>query len=128
MTTDAFKELGFAIIIQAVDDVRELRRAGIIVNNRCVAKWPKIRNNRGGSEHKLVLGYYRSRRDVQELLNFFLGNDLAKLLAVLNSDVDSAVVANGVGLSVANTGLHRTEPAAGSGTVRGVVRPFEVPK
>jgi len=77
-----YTHLGYAVIEQAVADLKELRARGFIVNNRPLVPWPKEK------ERQRVIGY-DTPRSVSELILWFENMGLETMLSLLNSDIDA---------------------------------------
>lgn len=88
MKTEGYLKLGFAIIEQAAEDVKELSKAGIIQRGKVVEKWPTMKYKDGWTRSKCFLHDYNSRGKVIELLEFFQRGDVRKLLCMMHSEVD----------------------------------------
>jgi hypothetical protein len=82
---DPWRELGCAIVRQAVEDIRELS-AQRVIDKRGV---PASRKFSGDANNKL-LGYYRSEADVRMLVEFFRDRWADKLLDLVGMEIDSA--------------------------------------
>lgn len=83
-----YRALGFAIAEQAVEDLKELRRLGVIQGGKVTPYWPTTTNKKGKKQRVRYLGYYNSPNSVKQLLHFFTGDGLQRLLTVLQSDLD----------------------------------------
>lgn len=75
----AYINLGYAIIQQAVHDVKELKRVGLIRDGHYKGPWPR----RGGRDMK-ICGYCKPH-EVRQLLLWFRNGSLEELLSLLGS-------------------------------------------
>lgn len=100
-----WESLGYAIVEQAINDVRGLKRAGIIVEGRCTRRWPTVfvdvrhklkgkpEELRKRAMNKIYLSDYQSKQDVDELLYFIRCGALKELLEMLDSRMEAETIA-----------------------------------
>lgn len=87
-----YEALGFAVVEQAVEDLKALQKFGIVTNGECVRAWPSFINRAGRKQPMKFLGQYNSKATVDELLHFFRNGGMKAMLAALQSDIDSTRV------------------------------------
>ena len=87
------KSLLYIIIELAVTDCKALIKEGIIVNGKCVKKWP----SENGMPKKFLHDYNRIE-DVVELLGFMSNNGMSILLTALGNKLDADKVNRHLGL------------------------------
>ena len=97
--------LAWAIIEQAVFDVQELTKMGLIRKGRAVRNWPcheRTRKRDGAVHHVRIpyvaLGDYYSTGQVDELIWFFERGTMRRLLCSLHSEIDPAKICAKLGL------------------------------
>lgn len=97
-----FESLGYAIIEQAVDDIKGLKAARKI-NNRgeVTRKWPgsvsyckSLKSGKRLRRFKPVkiMDWYDRNLKVKQLLHFFRGDALKSLLIMLSSTIDQSTI------------------------------------
>ena len=94
MSCRPFEDLGYAIILQAVEDMVALEEAGIVKNGVCVKDWPID----GAGIPVRILGHYNSPAKVDELVHFLNGDGAAGLLDLLGSSIDPNSIKKAFGL------------------------------
>jgi hypothetical protein len=87
-----YKRLGFAVLAQAVDDVKTLQRNGVIVNGTVVDN-----PSAGTGYHRLIRYKGNAVRTARRLIAFWR-NDAQTLLDALDSDISAARVMEVLGL------------------------------
>lgn len=92
------KSLICIIVELAVTDCKSLTKEGIIVNGRCVNRWP-----RENGLPKVFLHDYSRIEDVIELLGFMRSNGLSVLLDAIGNDLDAEKVNKHLGLTESNS-------------------------
>jgi hypothetical protein len=79
----------YAAIEQKVEDVKSLQKLGVIVNGKCIDKWPVGANGK----KKTFLNDYDSYTSVNELLQWFYGREegggMAGMLEFLGSGMSA---------------------------------------
>lgn len=83
MNDDGYVKLGYAIIEQAVHDVKALQDAGLIVDGKVVPCWPVRR----GKAAKMC-GYSKPY-EVKELLLWFRNGSADELLSLLGAPINA---------------------------------------
>jgi hypothetical protein len=76
-------KLAFAIIEQAVNDLKSLQKLGLIISDGKIIYWP----TRGKKRVKFTTDY-QYEHQVNELIHFFTGGTFEELLNLTNSDID----------------------------------------
>lgn len=85
-TLSPFKSLVMNILYKAFDDIEALRRHNIVDGWRVVAKeWPK--DSRGNN--KVIVQDYRSLACAEELVSFFLNEEVDVLLEIAGIEIDA---------------------------------------
>jgi hypothetical protein len=88
---DGYISLGYAIIEQAVEDLKMLQSNKLIINGK-VQKWPTRKGvyvNKGGYNHP---------HEAKELVLWFNNGSLDELLAMLGSPVDKEAMCQKLGV------------------------------
>jgi len=93
--TEGWDALGYAIIEQAVEDYKELCKAGMISDGQCVAKWPMRRPG----VPKLFIEEYNSRAKTLSLLHWLKHGGLKNLLELLDSKMDEGAILYRLGMA-----------------------------
>ncbi len=95
MDNDAVQRLLYGVVEQAVTDVRELRRIGILQGDRVARRWPRRRNGEACHYRQ-----YERTRDVDELMRFLRGEDCSTLLRLAGSQLETCDVCAGLGIGL----------------------------
>ena len=102
---DGYTDLGYAIIEQAVNDVKAMKACGIIQPDGTVidsADWPKLPDRLGRMVNVPVIGI-RGPAEVEKLLHWLrtpgIGdNPLDRLLSALGSELTQADICKALGI------------------------------
>lgn len=86
-----WQELGYAIIQQAVTDVRGLHEAGVLIGTRPVANWPQV-TRKDRPVNKTYLHGYKSHQSVASLVEFFQAGLCEELLHALQSTIHADAI------------------------------------
>jgi hypothetical protein len=86
-----FMALTYAIIEQAVQDIRALQQAKLIVDGKINMQATRFNSGR----HSVG---YRKNSEVRELLEFFHDDNLNPLLAAVGSELTAATIRRRIGL------------------------------
>ena len=98
LTDCGFEGLAWAIIEQAVEDVKDFAARGIISAGRVTAdNWPHSTRD-GYTSYRRLYNFYRSPAQVEELLCWFTGHGLADYLEELDSDMQPAAICKALGI------------------------------
>jgi hypothetical protein len=92
-----YADLGYAVVEQAVNDVKSLTECGVIVNGRAITDWPFAINKKG---HKVAkdICFYRSTEEVESLIRSFTDGCVDTWLRLLDSDLTGRQIAKEIGL------------------------------
>jgi hypothetical protein len=77
----------------AVEDVKTLIKEGIIVNGKCVMKWPQV-----NGKPKLIIHDYFRVEQVIELLDFMNNGDLDTMLKIACNKLDAEKINKQLGI------------------------------
>ncbi len=98
MSTDAYEKLACGVIEQAVEDVKKLTEAGVIVKGRCAytaGSWPMG----NGLKPRRFFGHYDKPHKVAELIYWFShSGPLDDFLNFCGVDVTSEAIRQKLGL------------------------------
>jgi hypothetical protein len=84
--------LMYAVVTQAVEDMKYFVKHGIVVDSKVIPNWP-AKGSTG------AIGY-SSRAEVEELINFFIDGDMEQLVTGLGTNLKMDDVLIAVGLTV----------------------------
>jgi hypothetical protein len=84
--------LMYAVVTQAVEDMKYFVKHGIVVDSKVILNWP-------AKGHTGAIGY-SNRAEVEELINFFLDGDMEQLVSGLGTNLKMDDVLVAVGLTV----------------------------
>jgi len=90
-----YKNLGYAIIEQAVEDYNLLTLAGLIITGDVIKKWP-VWKKRTVKE----CNYYDNKAKVVELIYWFKSGAFNEMLEWLNSEINGNMALETLGLIV----------------------------
>jgi len=93
--TEGWAALGYAIIEQAVEDYKELCKAGMIGDGQCVEKWPM----RKPGVPKLFIEEYNSRAKTLSLLHWLKHGGLKNFLELLDSKMEENAILYRLGMA-----------------------------
>ena len=91
MTLKPYTRLGYAVIQQAVEDLKELRKKGYIVGMQPVDPWPTDKNKLGHSINIRCCGYSRPH-EIKELILWLQGAGLDDYLELIDSKIDASAI------------------------------------
>jgi len=86
MTDNPFEALGYAVITQAIEDVRMFQKFKVIVDGEVSQFWPKRRGK------PVKLDGYSKPHEVKELLLWFRNGSLERLLDLLDSSMNPIAI------------------------------------
>lgn len=84
---DGYLDLAYAVVQQAIEDVRELKAAGIIKDGMVAKR--HIHHLSGG---------YNNQHEVRELLLWFRNGAAADMLEIMGSNIDATAMRNQLGI------------------------------
>lgn len=95
LTASTTQKLAYAMLEQAVCDVKALTKTGRIVNGRVIQSWPR---RPGGRYPVCYQNHYNNPRQVEELLAWFHDGWARLLLDALGAKVDYEAMMERLGL------------------------------
>ena len=87
MTERPYEKLGYAVVTQAVEDVKKLQEYGIIKDGKVIEDWPQ-KVVKGKLKNRLYANYYDKPYKVKELLYWLCGGTAEEYLSMLGSSID----------------------------------------
>ena len=103
-SSEPWSDLAGEVIVQAMEDIKLLAESGIVKKGRCVERWPKTRLGKC----RRFGGEYRTRGEVEALIEFFYGKGLGLYLDFSACEAEPCQVRRAAGLP-------ETRPGKGAG-------------
>ena len=80
---DAYSHLAYQVVVQAIEDFRDLRRLKVIVKGKCREYWPRYKNG----TRVIYANGYGTNYSVDELIYWLYGGQMTEWLKMLGSKV-----------------------------------------